>query len=208
MAFNAFRDLGAIIQDLKIIYQEGDFLEPVPFVLSEYFREDLRLTLADGLVENSEVAICENLVYPVLKEVWKAYRSHFLIWSQQFLHSTESFDAFPEYIIASRSPLGKVVFDQPYLIVVEAKQDNFNSGWCQCLLEMMVADRINGGEPFTVFGVVTNGELWQFGKLEKQQFTRQRYFYRLQNLDELSAVLNFVFQSCENQLKSQQPVSV
>lgn len=208
MAFSAFKSLGETVKTLQVIYQEGDFLESVPFGLSEYFQEDLRLTLADGVVDNSEAAICENLVYPILKEVWKAYRSHLLIWSQQFLHCDETLTGFPEYIIARRSPLGKVVFDQPYLILVEAKQDNFDGGWGQCLAEMVAADRLNGGEPFTVFGVVTNGELWQFGKLEQQQFTRQRRFYGLQDLEELFARLNFMFQACEHQLKSRNLISV
>ncbi|MGA1265308.1 MAG: hypothetical protein ACO331_15620 [Prochlorothrix sp.] len=204
MAFSAFKNLGETVKALQVVYQEDNFLEPLPFPISEYFQEDLQLTLTDGVVDNSEAAICENLVYPVLKEVWKAYRSHLLIWSQQFLQCDEVLSGFPEYIIARRSPLGKVVFDQPYLILVEAKQDNFDAGWGQCLAEMVAADRLNAGESWTIFGLVTNGDRWQFAKLEGQQFVRHRQFYSLQNLEELFAILNRVFQTCEQQLRSRE----
>ena len=69
----------------------------------------------EGVVDNSEFAICENLIYPVLKEVWKQYRQHFILWSHQGLNFDNRLTGFPEYIWAQRSPLGKVVFDKLYL---------------------------------------------------------------------------------------------
>lgn len=41
------------------------------FQISDYFRDDLEFVMREGVVYNSEFAICENLIYPVLKEVWK-----------------------------------------------------------------------------------------------------------------------------------------
>jgi hypothetical protein len=35
--------------------------------------------------------------------------------------------------LAKRSPLGKVVFDKPYLLLVGAKQDKFEEGWDSAL---------------------------------------------------------------------------
>jgi len=82
----------------------------------------------DAVVDNSEFAICENLIYLILKEVWKTYRQDFILWSHQSLSCDEQLSEFPEYILGKRFPLGKVVFNLPYFILVEAKQDNFETG--------------------------------------------------------------------------------
>jgi len=111
------------------------------------------------------------LIYLILKEIWKPYSSKFTLWSHQLLTYDDALSGFPEYILAMRSPLGKVVFDKPYLLIVEAKQDNFNWGWGQCLAEMVAADRLHGETPITIFGIVSNGITWEFGKLEQQGFT-------------------------------------
>ncbi|MEQ9354606.1 hypothetical protein [Coleofasciculus chthonoplastes] len=59
-----------------------------------------------------------------LKEVWKAYRRNFLLWSHQALTYDENLSGTPDYIVAKRSPLGTVVFDKPYFVVVEAKKES------------------------------------------------------------------------------------
>ncbi len=113
MAFSQFKDLGKVVQEFQIRYHEADFVQTLAFPLSDYFRDDLRLTLQDAVVNNSEFAICENLVYPILKEVWKAYRDRLLLWSHEALNADTKLSGYPEYILARRSPLGKVVFDKP-----------------------------------------------------------------------------------------------
>jgi hypothetical protein len=73
-------------------------------------------------------------------------------------------------MISARSALGIAVIDKPYLIVVEAKQDNFTKGWGQCLAAMVAAQKINGEPATPVFGIVTNGTTWQLGRLQDNQF--------------------------------------
>lgn len=200
MSFSKYKKLGTVVKEFQLIYTESDFILEVPFRIPVYFREDLRIVMQEGIVDNSEYAICENLIYPVLKEVWKCYFSKFTLWSHQSLNSDETLSGFPEYILARRSPLGKVVFDQPYFLLVEAKQDKFDEGWGQCLAEMVGAQRLNEVSPLTVFGIVSNGKMWQFGKLESQRFTQQAVPYTVYNLDPLFAAVNYIFQQCEVQL--------
>jgi hypothetical protein len=140
-------------------------------------------------------------VYPVLKEVWKPYHNQFLWWSHQSLTCDEALSGFPEYILARRSPLGKIIFDQPYFILVEAKQDNFDAAWGQCLAEMVAAQRLNESS-MTVFGITSNGDRWQFGKLIDSSFTLNRTFYTIQELDKLFAILNDVLRQCQIQLNT------
>ncbi|MEY3827891.1 MAG: hypothetical protein RLZZ148_2712, partial [Cyanobacteriota bacterium] len=155
----------------------------------------------EGVVDNSEYAICENLIYPILKEVWKPHSQKFTLWSHQSLIYDENLSGFPEYILAKRSQLGKVVFDQPYLLLVEAKQDKFEEGWGQCLAEMIAAQRLNNNHNLTIFGIVSNGKSWQFGKIETLLFTRQTIPYTIYNLDQLFAAVNYIFKQCELQLE-------
>ena len=201
MAFGTYKTIGAVVKEFQIIYTEADFVECLSFSVSDYFREDLQLMMREGVVDNSEFAICENLIYPVLKEVWKHYRTKFLLWSHQSLNYDEKLSGFPEYILARRSPLGKVVFDRPYLMLVEAKQDNFEAAWGQCIAEMIAAQRLNGELNLTVFGIASNGDRWQLGKLEENIFTRNTTFFSIQEIDKLTAAVNYIFHECEMQLE-------
>ncbi len=200
MPFSNFKSLGITVKELEIIYQEVDIISQVTFPVSDYFRQDLEYVMREGVVNNSEFAICENLIYPVLKEVWKSSSDKFTLWSHQLLTCDDTLSGFPEYILARRSPFGKVVFDKPYLLIVEAKQDNFDWGWGQCLAEMVAADRLHGEVDLTIWGIVTNGITWEFGKLENQGFTHHPAPCSIFDLDKLFAVINYIFQQCETQL--------
>lgn len=199
MSFSQYQNLGETLQKFQIRYTEANFIQEVSFPIPDYFRQDWNLMLEEAVVDNSGFAICQNLIYPVLKEVWKAYRSKFLLWTQKFFNYDASLSGFPEYILARRSPLGKVVFDKPYFVLVEAKQDNFDVGWGQCLAEMIAAQKLNAELNITIYGIVSNGNVWQFGKLEESVFTRNKTFYTIQGLDQLFAAVNSIFQQCEVQ---------
>lgn len=200
MAFSNYRTIGAVIKEFHLTYTEANFVIETAFSISDYFLEDLQIMMREGVVDNSEFAVCENLVYPVLKEVWKTYRSKLLLWSHEALNCDTKLSVFPEYILAKRSPQGKVVFDKPYLLLVEAKQDKFDEGWAQCLAEMVAAQRLNDELQVTIFGIVSNGKDWEFGKLEGTVFTQSIERYFLEEIDRLFAAVNYVFQQCEIQL--------
>lgn len=199
MSFSEFKTIAVVLKEFQVRYDEANFVESLAFNISDYFQDDLHLMMREGVVDNSEFAICENLIYPVLKEVWKQYRQHFILWSHQALTFDNRLTGFPEYILASRSPLGKIVFDKPYLLLVEAKQDNFEAAWAQCLAEMIAAQRLNQAS-IPVFGITSNGITWQFGKLEADIFIRNLTFYSLQDLESLFGAVNYLFQQCEQQL--------
>lgn len=207
MSFSNFKSLGLTVKELQVIYTETSFIKQSPFTVSDYFRQDLEYVMREGVVNNSEFAICENLIYPLLKEVWKTYSSKFTLWSHQLLTCDEALSGYPEYILAKRSPLGKVVFDKPYLLIVEAKQDNFDWGWGQCLAEMVAAMRLNGSNSISIFGIVSNGINWEFGKLEGNNFIHHPAPYSIFELDKLFAVINYLFEQSEIQLDKYQAIA-
>lgn len=95
--------------------------------------------------------------------------------------------------MAKRSPRGKIVFESPYLILVEAKKDNFEERWGQCLAELIAAQKINNKPEQLLYGIVSNGKIWEFGQLQEQDFIKNIQEYSISNLDKLFAGLNFVF---------------
>jgi hypothetical protein len=199
MSFSTYKTARSVVKDYQIIYGEAGFILEDPVSVNPYFKSDLEEFIRDGVVDNSEYAICENLIAPILKEVWKSYKADFLLWSHETFRYDERLMGIPDYILAKRSPLGKIVMDQPYLMIVEAKQDNFDEGWAQCLAAMVAAQRLNQ-PPQIVYGIVSNGEIWEFGKLMEQQFTKNSTLYPLQDLDRLFSALHYIFSQCRSQL--------
>jgi len=200
MAFSNYKSISTVIKKFQIKYVQSNFMLEIDFPVKESFREELDLLFMDGVIDNSEDAICENLIYPVLKEVWKLYRSNLTLWSHETLVYDEDLSGVPDYMVTQRNPLGTIVFDKPYFLMVEAKQDKFEEGWGQCLAEMIAVQRINDDFISEVFGIVSNGKIWQFGKLIADVFTRNRNLYVIQDLDKLFAAVNYIFQQCESKI--------
>ncbi len=67
---------------------------------------------------------------------------------------------------------------------------------------MVAAQRLNDELKIIIFGIVSNGKFWQFGKLETNTFTCNKTFYTIQELDKLFGAVNYVFQQCEIQLNN------
>jgi hypothetical protein len=202
MAFTNYKSIADVLKSFSLNYQERDFVENVEFECDEYFVSRLNIVVQEGIVFNSEYAICENIISPILTEIWRGYIQNFLIWSHQPLNYDENLSGVPDYIVAQRSPRGKVVLEKLYMIVVEAKKDNFEEGWGQCLAEMLAAQKLNDDTHKKLFGMVSNGKLWEFGVLQEEMFTKNRKYYVLENLGELMGAVNFLFAESAAQLLS------
>lgn len=198
MSFNQYKNIADVLSNFSINYEEINFIQEMPLVINDYFRERFNLILKDGVVFNSEYAICESIIYPILTEIWQHYRDKLLIWSHQPLNYDQDLSGIPDYIIAKRSPRGKVIFDRPYLIVVEAKKDNFEEGWGQCLAELIAVQKINNNPEQTIFGIVSNGKIWEFGQLNQDIFQKNIQEYSISALDQLFSALNYLFHNSLN----------
>jgi hypothetical protein len=124
-----------------------------------------------------------------------------MLWSHESLKYDEDLSGIADYLITKKSPLGKLVLEQPYLMVVEAKKDNFTEGWGQCLAELVAVQKLNEAHFVqTLFGIVSNGEVWEFGKLVGSHFTKNIDLYSIKELEALCGVLNGLFEQCKFQL--------
>jgi len=205
MPFNTYKSVSQVVQEFQIVYTEADFVVESPIQVSESFRSELSLVLQEGAIDTSEYAICEKFIYPILKEVWKTYREHLLLWSHPTLVYDQSLSGVSDYVIAKKSPLGRVVFEKPYCIVVEAKQDDFQGGWGQCLAEMVAVEKMGDRAEPEVFGIVSNGKIWEFGQLWNSTFTKQIKSYSLSDLDALFSALHYVFEQSQQQVVAHCP---
>lgn len=198
MAFGSYKSIEEVAKKYQITVAVDTFIELLPITVTDYFQQELTYVLKHLDVKMSEAAISEFLIAPILKEIWKHYDEILLLWSHVALNVGEEFEGFPDYLFTKRTPLG-LVRDKPYLLVVEAKKDDFDGGWGQCLAAMLAAQTINGNEQITLQGMVSNGEVWQFGKLQGRDFVRDPRPFTISDLPVLFAALHAVFETAKQQ---------
>ena len=196
----AFKSLAEVLKYYQIHYIDDEFEIIKTANINEAVKQDILFTLREVAYDVSEAAICENLIYPLLKDAWKNYVDVFAIWSHQALEYDDELTGIPDYLISKRSELGKIIFDHPLLAVVEAKKDNFSQGWAQCSLEMIAMQKINKNEQLAIYGLVSNGEIWEIAKLEKQVFTFYRKRFLIEDLELLFNALVSILERCKIQL--------
>ncbi len=198
MAFGAYKSIEEVAKKYQITVSIEPFIQPLPIVIAESFQQELAFALQHLDVKMSEASISEFLIAPILMEIWKHYADYLLLWSHVSLSVGVEFEGYPDYLFTKRTPLG-LVRDKPYVLVVEAKKDDFEGGWGQCLAAMLAAQTINGDGQVILQGSVSNGEVWQFGKLQGRDFVRDPRPFTILDLSTLFAALHAVFESAKQQ---------
>lgn len=192
MAFSDYKNLEQVQQEFQIRYQEADFVPElwmdVPALFLNEF--DFNLTVMDAF--SSEAARCELVIFPVIREIYKGYATKAALWVQKSFAVDGKLNGTPDYMLSRQSDLGKTILETPLVLLVEAKRNDFEQGWGQCLAELVAADRLNTySRP--VYGIVTDGKLWEFGRLHHQIFTKNTASYTITDLEKLFSVLNGLF---------------
>lgn len=195
MAFSDYKNIGQVQQEFKIKYSEADFIAAQEHEPSEVFQQEFAFSLETIDVFTSEAARAEAIIFPILREVYKSYHDRVSLWIQKAISYNATLNGTPDYLIATRSELGKTVLDKPLIALVEAKKNDFELGWGQCLAELVAAQKLNGDEQMPVYGIVTDGKLWEFGKLQESLFTKNSESFTVDHLALLFGALHFVFQS-------------
>ncbi len=193
MAFTDFKSIAQVQTAFQIKYIEEDYLSFDALIEpSLAFVEDFEFSRQNIDVFSSEASRCENVIYPILRDVYKHYADKYTLWSHKALTYDAVLTGTPDYMIATKSNLGKTMLAKPLLVMVEAKQNNFTEGWGQCLAELLTAQKLNQQDN-AVHGIVTDGELWQFGKLNGDVFTKNITVVAVSDLHKLFAALACVF---------------
>ncbi|MEM9216094.1 MAG: hypothetical protein AAGD25_17330 [Cyanobacteria bacterium P01_F01_bin.150] len=174
MAFSDYKTIAQVQEEYNIKYLEEDFIEITDLKPSDSFINEFEFSENNMDIFTSESSRFENIIYPVLREVYKTFVNEYTLWSHKSIAYDAKLNGTPDYLFSTKSELGKTVLGSPIIIIVEAKKNDFSEGWGQCLAELIASQKLNKADDFPVYGIVTDGALWQFGKLVSDQFTKSK----------------------------------
>jgi hypothetical protein len=192
MAFSDYKSLAQVQSAYQIRYQEEKFVSELEAKVPAFFCEEFNFNLTFMDPFSSEAARCELVIFPILREIYKRYYQTTALWVQKTFTFDEKLNGTPDYMLAKKSELGKTILASPLLLLAEAKRNDFEQGWGQCLAELVAADYLNH-HTRPVYGIVTDGKLWEFGRLHNQVFTKNIASYTVTDLEELFCALNYLF---------------
>jgi hypothetical protein len=204
MAFTSFKNIDEVVTKYKLYYDVGSFISTVgrsERKPSPHLLETLRFNLNETVYDVSEAALCESIIYPVLQDIWKAYTKNLFLWSHTSIEADEDLTGVPDYLLAQKSEYGRVL-GLPLLTTVEAKKDNFTEGWVQCAAQLIAMQKINAKKgKFILFGIVTNGEQWEFAQLDGLRLLKNDKAFSIFDLESLYSAIDTVFYNCFQQIK-------
>ena len=196
MAFSDFKTIPDVQKKFGIRHIEDDFIKIEEDISpSEQFLQELEFSRRYIPVFASEGARCEAVIYPVLREVYKVYAANYALWIKEPLAYNEMLSGTPDYFISTRSELGMLIVGTLLIILVEAKKNDFEQGWGQCLAELVAAQKINADTDVPVHGIVSDGKLWEFGHLIGDAFTRNRMSFSVEDMPSLFGAIDSVFKA-------------
>ena len=197
MAFSDFKTIPEVQEKFRIKHTENDFIavEETANTPSKQFLQELAFSRQYIDVFASESARCEAVIFPVLREVYKEYAEDYALWIKKPIVYDETLSGTPDYFISTRSELGMLVVGMPLIMFVEAKKNDFEQGWGQCLAELVAAQKINADSDIPIYGIVSDGTLWQFGYLVGDAFTRNKTSFSVDDLPTLFGAIDTVFKT-------------
>ena len=203
MAFSDFKTIPEVQEKFSIKHTENDFIavEETTNTPSKQFLQELEFSRQYIDVFASESARCEAVIFPVLREVYKEYAEDYALWIKKPIVYDETLSGTPDYFISTRSELGMLVVGMPLIMFVEAKKNDFEQGWGQCLAELVGAQKINADSDIPVYGIVSDGTLWQFGYLIGDAFTRNKTSFSVDDLPTLFGAIDTVFKTASQASK-------
>lgn len=197
MAFSDFKTIAEVQEKFNIKYSYSDFFGVEAKDPSEQFLKELEFSQQHFDFLSSEGSRCEVVIFPILREIYKDYTENYGLWIKKAITYDEILNGTPDYLVATKSELGITVVGTPLIMMVEAKKNDFEQGWGQCLAEMVAAQKMNDNPDFPLYGIVTDGITWQFGRLLADVFTRNRTNFSLDNLPNLFGAVDSVFKAAQ-----------
>lgn len=200
MKFSDFKSVDAVLAVYPLARKNAPFLPDVSRTPPDWFMEELNFVLKTQSAVESEMFYRENFIAPFMRQAWKRYPK-LKVWVNRKLAYRDELVGEPDYFLAaSITGPSHAVVGKPFLAVAEAKQDDFTQGWGQCLAEMIACQKLNGDESVVIYGVVSTGLIWEFGKLEQNTFTKHLAPYSINDPAKLLGTLDYLFEQCEKQI--------
>lgn len=170
MAFGDFA-YPDVLTEFGLTETSADLFESAPDVApSTALRTFLEINLKLATTGNTaEKARSELLVAPIMSELWAAYHGRISLHSGAMMTGDPDvkLNGYCDFLIGRGPQLPRLV--APLMVVVEAKRDNIENGFGQCIAGMVGVQRFNkraGQQPSPVCGVITTGMNWRFLRLD------------------------------------------
>lgn len=195
MSYSDYQTLKELTKTLAISYQVVNLFPYIKDVAPSNFLLH-SLEIAKMLPSTfSEKARSENLITPILFDVYEQTQHSITIFSGCSLNINEQLSGVCDYIIAGKSRL--LALDSPILCIVEAKNRSIEEGLAQAGAEMVAAQLFNQQEQNdidSIYGVVTNGIDWKFLKLQQTVLLidENMYFSSGENLNVLLGIFALI----------------
>lgn len=197
MAFTNYTCVDDVVKKFHLRFVQGPLLPPDPTAppFSDHFREELAFNLRKLPIGRSENGAGEVLLFPILREVWKPYSDELALFTHEGLTFDDDLTGTPDYFICKVSEFGQTIPDVPYLLIAEAKLDDFERAWGQCSAAMLAAQRLNQSPDLPVYGIATNSGVWQLGRLLGRELVVDPNGVSIATLDVLAQQLHAVMRA-------------
>ena len=177
---------------LQVTEQSGLFTAAPPVAVSDWLREALLRQRALALRGNSEKARSEYIIAPIMGEVYLQMRERANLFSgTEFnVDRKRGLNGFCDFLFCLM-PFS-IEIEAPIVSIVEAKKEDIQKGIPQCLAELVAAQIVNerAGRPIdTLYGGVTNGDVWKFLCLQGKVAAVDSDLYYLDNLEKIVGIL-------------------
>ncbi len=176
-----------------VSFRRGAFLAGVPpLPVPDWLKTYLDLSSDIPSAFKSEKAISEQTIAPVMLAVRDRNRQKISVFSGEML-THQDLSGYCDFIVTA-NPVS-LVPESPFIIVVEAKQQDLMSGIPQCVAEMIAARRLNeeAGLPQDVlFGCVTIGSEWLFLQYQATEVVMHSRVFYLNEVDQILGVFQWM----------------
>jgi hypothetical protein len=151
-----------------------------------------------GANRRGEKARAEFIIAPVLLAVRDMLGPDYYLYSGEKIDvdSKRGLNGECDFLLAHTRP--SPVLQAPIISLVEAKKQNLETGWGQCVAQMYGARIFNqkqGKEFDTIFGCVTTGGEWQVLRLDGNTVIFDEIIYYLSDLGKVLGVFRKIADS-------------
>ncbi len=178
---------------IKTSFDLDEFINNVPNQRpSERLLDILSENVSLALAINTEKARSEFIVAPILSELRRILQHKISIFSgiDFSVDASKGLNGKCDFLVSLDSE--QLILTAPIITVVEAKNDDINSGLGQCIAEMIASKIFNDAEQNnidTIFGIITSGSLWKFLKLENNIIHLQSSEIHIDKIDKILGIL-------------------
>ena len=192
MAYSDFKTLDQVHKELGISILDANALytHVAPVELTSWFVETMEMAYPKAIRINTESARQALIVDHVFMELNRHIHISFFLNNTFNVDTSKGLTGNPDGLISQSE--NQLYITSPVVVLVEAKKSDLGSGLAQCVAEMEAARIFNEreGNPIApVYGVVTDGVLWQFLALQDAVATIDSFLYNFEDGSRIVGIL-------------------